>query len=138
MIRAASLADIPSIEHIAYVAASDYPLRPDKKKIKKLLVDAIQNRTHFAYVSEKEDVGEVTGALVAMSHPGLWFERHQLTVMLLWAEVPGDGLAMLRAMMDWKNRSIQLVSVGFLVDERTSLVLTRAGISGNGAQHISY
>ena len=73
-----------------------------------------------------------------MSHSGTWFERHQLTVMLLWSEVAGDGLGMLKEMMNWKNRSIQLVSVGFLVDKRTSAVLHRAGIEASGSQHIAY
>ena len=136
MIRPAVMSDLRAIEFISYLAASSYPLRPDKPKIKKLITEAIQSRTHFAYVSEAD--GAVSGALIAMSHSGTWFERHQLTVMLLWSEVAGDGLGMLKEMMNWKNRSIQLVSVGFLVDKRTSAVLHRAGIEASGSQHIAY
>ena len=137
MIRPARLNDIDSMLEIALLTARCYPLRPDKLKIRQLLIESISSAANFSYISE-DDSGVIKGALVAFSSPGLWFERKHLSVELFYTTIRGDGIAMLRRLMEWKGRGIKVSTVSFTVDERLGKLFARFGFRSSGQQYIKF
>jgi len=126
--RPATLKDLSAVVIIALTEAEKFPVRPDKKKIKQLVTESISTKSNFCWVSEEE--GKVTGALVAISHQGLWFERKHLSILLLTTTTKGAGISMLREMLAWVKTSgaIKVVTTDFIVPPRMAVLLTRLGL----------
>jgi hypothetical protein len=140
MIRQATLQDLPALKELVLVEASRYELVPDKSKIHALLTQGISNKSNFLWVSEEG--GKVTGALGALSHQGMWFERKQMTIMLLTVKCRGDGMQLLRTLMRGikEKRAIRSVicAVDFGDETRIANLLARFGLSKAGSLFQAY
>jgi hypothetical protein len=129
MFREATLADLSCLLKIASHEAGKFPVRPDKKKIRKLIISSISAKSNYCLVSEFE--GAVTGALIAVAHEGLWFERKHLSILLFTTSTKGAGIAMLRHLMQSvkKGGSIKVVTTDFIVPSRMAILLSRVGLT---------
>jgi len=133
MIRRATVADIPAIVDIAIESVSQNPI--PVKICRQAMIDtakeAVGNNAHFVWVSEIE--GEVVGAVCAVSQPSFWFERQQASVLLYYTKVPGEGIKLIRKMIEWaKSRPVIKVLVMELepeTDPRLIKILKRMGLS---------
>jgi len=101
VIRAAQLSDIPAIVSIATesVSRDPLPVRIDPEAMSETAEEAIKSNRHFMWVSEID--GEVVGAVCCWSDPSFWYERQQASVLLYYTRVPGEGVKLLRKMMEW-------------------------------------
>lgn len=129
MFREATLQDLPSLLQLSISEAGKFPVRPDKKKIRKLIISSMSAKSNYCLVSEVE--GEVTGALIAIAHEGLWFERKHLSILLFTTTTKGAGIAMLRHLMRSvkKGGSIKVVTTDFIVPDRMDTLLSRVGLT---------
>jgi len=136
-IRQATLSDKSSIIRLAIAEAEQFSsLYVDREKINALVIQGISSRSNFLWVSESR--GKVDGALGAISHDGTWFERQQLSILLLSGN---NSISLLQELMRWRSgrRAIKVVSVAFpVIDERTSRALEYVGIRAEGKNHVVY
>lgn len=100
---------------------------------------AISSKAHFVWVSEID--GEVVAAVGAMSDKSFWFERQQCSVLLYYTRVPGEGIKLLRRLMEWvKSRPAIKICVMELepeADPRLIRFLQRLGF-GRVSTNVSF
>lgn len=133
MIRKATLGDIAAIVGISRKLAEDrYPSMVfSKDKVEEHLKTAISGASNWASVSGGTD--GVSGCLICVAYDTLWAERQTAAITMFYAEVPGDGEAMMRAFLRWvkTRRIIKQVELGVdnKVDPRIGRLLQRFGFS---------
>lgn len=115
-------------------------LRPDIEKIHGVLKTVIGDSRHFAWVSE--DRHGVSGLLLGVTNDNLWAQRRNNAIVAWSAEIPGDGVAMLRHYRDWikSSRSIKMAGIvdDFGVDPRALKIAQRAGFEKHGGCYLLY
>ena len=134
-IRPARLQDIPVLVALVSLNTSQYPVIPDKVKMKRLLVEAISTKSNFCWVSTQDNT--VTGLLGAISQQGLWFERKHLHILYLSSTSRGGGQAMLRELMRWARprKAIKVITTDFTVTPRMGNLLSRVGLTPHCTTH---
>jgi len=137
-IRPATLKDIPLVVQLVSKYTDHFPVRKDNSKIKRLLVEAISTKSNFCWVSTEDNI--VTGAIVAISQHGLWFERRHTHILFFATSTRGAGQSMLREFMRWvtTRKAIKVVSVDFVVPPRMGNLLTRVGLPSHSSSHILF
>lgn len=132
MIRPAKPSDIPAIVSIATesVSRDALPVRIDPDAMSETAAEAISSARHFMWVSEVN--GEVVAAVCCWADPSFWYERQQASVLLYYTRVPGEGVKLLRKMMEWvKSRPTIKVCVMELepnADDRLIKLMKRFGM----------
>ena len=103
-------------------------------RVESLLKTAISAAAHWVSVSEDEN--GVSGALVCMTYDTLWAERQTAAILVLHAEIPGDGLDLMREFLRWTKarRIIKQIELDIdnIVDVRAGKLLQRLGFSATG------
>jgi len=134
MIREATLDDINDITRLGIEALGrDRPkkLLISRDKVREMAYKCVIDDKNFAMVSEHE--GEVMGAVVALVHQMLFFERSQCSVVMYYCKQPGEGLEMLRQLMRWAKAKPVIKMVEFTLErednERVKKLLTRLGLT---------
>lgn len=105
-LRPAKQADIPAIVELAIksVSRDPLPLTPDPDRMASMAASLIGNPAHFVWVGETD--GKVTSCVGAQVGPGFWFRGLQASVLLYFAETPGQGGLLIVKLARWcKSRS---------------------------------
>lgn len=133
MIREANPQDVDFITNIASrLARTQFPeLRFNRKNTKQIISDAISSPQCKVLVSYGD---EPSGALVSVCNDGVWFERKVSSLSLVYSEIPGDGLKMLRI---WKRFALsrpafKVIEVGFPARGDLARLLQRIGLVAQG------
>jgi hypothetical protein len=143
MIRPAILADVEAIIAIGEVEACAYPrLKPDFKKMRKLVTMAISSAKHFCWVSEDQS-GNVTGTLVGVSSENLWAQRQNCIVALWKSEIVGDGRRLMKEFLKWVDtrriiRMAGIVPDSNQTDPRAWKLMERLGFRRYGGAYLIY
>jgi len=140
MIRPATLMDRVQLIGLAMEYAELYPLRPDKDKLSRMIVEAISTKRHFIRVSEER--GKIKGALVAITSDNIWAQK-QCCHIIFWATtITGEGAALLREFKQWLQGRQVIRVAGFApdleVDERTWKLTERMGFIKHGGAYLWY
>jgi RimJ/RimL family protein N-acetyltransferase len=142
MIRPATLADIEAIFGLALKDAQSYSmLKPDYKKMRKVIMMSISGANHFCWVSEND--GEVDGALIGLTSDNLWAQRKNCFVALWKSRKPGVGLKLLLAFKEWVQDRRGIRVAGFVpdsdhIDTRAYLLAERVGFRKCGGAYLLY
>ena len=133
MIRQAIPADISAIVELGLEALKidPYPnLVISEIKIFSLATECVSAATNFAWVAEKD--GKVVGAVCAIVHPLMFYERSQASVVQIYCQYPGDGLKLLREFLRWARSRpvIKMICVTLeaKADPRIGKLLNRLGL----------
>ena len=140
MIRKATHADLQQIVELAAesVARDSLPVSTDREAMMNMGRLMIGNPAHFVWVGEM--AGEVTACVAACVQPGFWFRGLQASVILYFARVPGDGIALLREFARWvRSRSgikIAVIELEPGCDPRIKRALSRIGFPRESANMV--
>jgi hypothetical protein len=103
VIRNATPSDIKAITELGIESLEvndPYPeLRISPGKVKEMATELVTSAANFAWVSEID--GEVVGAVCGLSHDLMFYERKQLSVVMFYCRVPGDGGRLIKKLVDW-------------------------------------
>jgi len=143
MIRPATLMDVEAIWRISIFETRAYrELKPDTKKIRDEITQAISSARHFAWVSV--DVhNDVQGALIGLTSDNLWAQRKNCIVALWSSVIVGDGAKLLRELKRWVQ-SRRVIRVAGLVpdsehiDQRAYKLAERIGFRRYGGTYLLY
>lgn len=106
-------------------------LRISPRKVREMAVECISSSNNFAYVAEKD--GVVVGAVCALVHPMMFYERSQATVLQFFCDDPGQGIKLLRTFLSWVEGRPVIKMVVFTLepnaDPRIGKLLTRLGLT---------
>jgi len=140
MIRPATLQDVTGILGIALGEVKRYPLRPDKDRMQKVIIETISAPSHLALVDEED--GQIRAVLLAMSGDNLWAQRKFANVMLWWSDKPGSGAKLLRRFRDWVTSRRAVKVAGFApdidLDERTYKLMEHLGFQRSGGAYLLF
>lgn len=140
MIRPATLQDVSKILFIALGEAKAYPLRPDKDRMQKMIIEMISTKAHFSMVDEED--GEIVAVLGAMVGDNMWAQRKFASVVLWWSKKPGRGAALLRRFKAWVKERRAIRVAGFAPDldlePRTLLLFEKLGFTRHGGAYLYY
>ncbi len=142
IIRPASLADVDQLVDMALIWSNDYPhLKPDKDKIRRLVINAISSAKHYASVVVCDD-GKLAGALVAFTVDNAWAQRQHAFIMFWVSYARGKGALMLRQFRDWVLSRRAIKVAGFApdidVDPRVWQLAERIGFKRHGGAYLLY
>lgn len=133
-IRKATPDDIHAIIELGLeaLAKDAYPnLVVSKVKMYSLATECISSANNFAYVAVKDDI--IVGAVSALVHSMLFYERSQASVVQFYCKVPGQGIKLLRELMKWVDSRPVIKMVCFTLDvkadPRIGKLLIRLGLS---------
>jgi hypothetical protein len=105
-IRNATPSDIKAITELGIESLEindPYPeLRIDPYKVKDMATTVVSSASNFAWVSEID--GEVVGAVCALSHDCMFYERKQLSVVMYYCRVPKDGGRLIKKLVKWYRK----------------------------------
>ena len=133
IIRKATPKDIKAVVNLGLEALhkNPYPgliVCPDKVGS---IAKEVQAPCNFCYVSETDKV--VTGAVSALVHQNMFYERSQASVVQFYCREPGEGIRLLRKFMSWaKARPIIKVicfTMDVKMDPRIGKLLHRLGLN---------
>jgi hypothetical protein len=134
IIRKAVPNDINSIVYLGVEALNKYSypnLLIDKDKMREIGMECISASCNFSWVSETDN--EITGAVCALVHPLMFYERSQASVIQFYCKTPGEGIKLLREFLKWaRNRPvIKLIcfTLEGRIDPRVGKMLSRLGLS---------
>ena len=135
MIREAKPKDINKIIELGTesLRVNDHysELRIDVNKIRQAAHEVVSGGNNFAWVSENSN-GEVVGAVCGLSHPIMFHERNQLSILLYYCREPGDGGLLIRKIVRWwKTRpgiKMCVVCLEEGSDPRIGEILAKAGL----------
>jgi hypothetical protein len=142
IIRNAQLADKTWLMAEALRLARQYhpELRPDVAKMNDTLRAAIAAGPHYAKVAMQH--GKVVGALIGLTHDGVWAQRRCCQVVLWYSLVPGAGARLLRDFVTWLPEQRAIRVAGFYQDmdwdERVNAVLYRIGFERRGGVWLKF
>ena len=132
-IRKAAPDDIPSIMKLGLDALESDAyenLVISRTKVYSLATECVSSSSNFAWVAEKD--GEIVGAVCALAHTMLFYERSQASVVQFYCKSPGDGIKLLRELMKWFNSRPVLKMICFTLevkaDPRIGKLLNRLGL----------
>lgn len=101
-----------------------------KVKMFSLATDCISSSNNFAYVAVKNDI--IVGAVCALVHSMLFYERSQASVIQFYCKTPGLGIKLLREFMKWTKSRPIIKMVCFTLeakaDPRLGKLLIRLGL----------
>lgn len=136
IIRNAQIADKTELlAESLRLARQHYPeLKPDVAKMDTTLRAAIAAGPHYAKVAVK--AGKVVGALIGLTHDGVWAQRRCCQVVLWYSLVPGAGARLLRGFVNWLPEQRAIRVAGFYQDMdwdvRVNSILQRTGFERRG------
>lgn len=108
-----------------------YPnMRVDKSKVYNVALECISAPCNFAWVVE--DNGKVTGAICALVHPMLFYERSQASVVQFFCKTPGYGVKLMKKFLAWARSRPVIKMICFTLDARMDArvgrLLSRLGL----------
>lgn len=109
-----------------------YPeLRISRDKIRNMTIEIVSSASHFAWVDDRD--GRIVGAVCALSHEMMFYERRQLSVVMFYCREPGGGGFMIRQLVKWfKTRPILKLCMFTLehgADPRIGELLVKLGLN---------
>ena len=138
MIRPATLTDVHQLLDISLDLAQMYPLRPDRDKMKAIIVQLISSKAHYLMVDSEGN--RIVAVLAALTGDNMWAQRKFSNVMLWWSEKPGAGVKLLRGYRDWIKSRRAIKVAGFApdldLDERTYALMERVGFKRRGGSYL--
>ena len=141
IIRPATLSDLGQLLELAMEQASNYPeLKPDRDKIRALIIDGLSTAKHWAHVVDEGN--RITGALFAFTTENVWAQRQNSAVMFWVSKTPGAGATMLRRFRDWVKTRRAIRVAGFApdidLDPRVWQLAERIGFQRYGGAYLLY
>jgi len=101
-----------------------------KRKIISLANECISSANNFAWVVEHDN--KIKGAVCALIHPIMFYEKSQASVLQFYCKVPGAGIKLLRTFMEWVDSRPVIKLVVFTLegnaDPRIGKLLNRLGL----------
>jgi len=134
IIRVAVPDDLEGIVALGLEALNSDPypnLVISKDKVYAMAVECISSANHFVWVAEKD--GRIVGAVSAIVHPIMFYEKKQATVVQFYTTEPGEGIKLIREFMKWVERRPVIKMVCFTLelnsDPRIQKLLSRLGLT---------
>ena len=138
MIRPATMTDAKGILGIALLLVEPYPLRPDQDRMRAVLKEVIEHRSHLALVDVED--GAICAILLVMTGDNLWAQRKFANVMLWWSSNPGSGVKLLRRFKLWLKDRRGIRIAGFAPDidleDRTLKIFEHLGFRKSGGSYL--
>lgn len=136
VIRIATPDDIDAVVALGLEALQNEPypgLTISRVKVYTVATECISSSNNFAWVAEKD--GKIVGAVGAIVHPIMFYEKRQASVVQYYCTEPGEGIKLLREFMKWvKNRPvIKMVcfTLEINTDPRIGDLLSKLGLTGD-------
>jgi hypothetical protein len=133
IIRKAVPNDIDSIVCLGIEALNKYSypnLLIDKDKIYQIARECVSAPCNFSWVSVTDN--KVTGAVCALVHPLMFYERSQASVVQFYCKTPGEGIKLLREFLGWARSRPVIKLICFTLegrmDPRVGKMLNRLGL----------
>ena len=133
VIRKAKPSDVPAVVKLGIEALNMDPydnLRIDEDKATAIATECISAPCNFCWVAEND--GEVLGAVTALVHPMAFYERSQATVIQFYCKDPGQGIKLIRELLNWVATRPAIKMVCFTLecraDPRIGKLLKRLGL----------
>lgn len=133
IIRKATPLDIDAIIALGMEGLElyQYPnMRVDRSKVHNIALECISAPCNFAWVVE--DDGEITGAICALVHSMLFYERSQASVVQFFCKTPGYGVKLIKEFLTWARSRPVIKMICFTLDARMDVrigrLLTRLGL----------
>ncbi len=134
-IRTATLDDIDAIAGLGIQALKKDPypeLKISPVKVYSLATECVSSENNFSYVAEKN--GTIVGAVCAVVHPIMCYDKSQATVVQYYCTEPGEGIKLIRELMRWVESRPVVKMVCFTLeinsDPRIAKILNRLGLKG--------
>ena len=138
MLRPAQMKDAGTILTIATGLVSDYPLRPDRDKMRGLIATSISSPADFVWVDEVD--GRIRAVLLAVVGDNVWAQRKFADIMLWWSDLPGSGVKLLRRFRDWVygRNAIKIAghAPGTELNDRTYAIFEHLGFVRHGGSYL--
>jgi ribosomal protein S18 acetylase RimI-like enzyme len=101
---------------------------PDKvRNVARLVLTA----PNYCVVAEKG--GEIIGAVSALVHENLFYERKQCSVVQFYCREPGVGVTLIRSLLEWARSRPVIKMISFTLevraDPRIAVLLRRLGLA---------
>ncbi len=133
LIRKAKPSDVPAVVRLGLEALNQDPyeeLLICEDKVKAIAIECISAPCNFCWVAEKD--GEVVGAVTAIVHQMAFYERSQATVVQFFCKEPGEGIKLIRELLNWVDTRPAIKMVCFTLecraDPRIGKLLNRLGL----------
>lgn len=133
-IRVASPADIPAITSLGLEALQSDPFEGlviSPEKVEEMARECVSSATNFSWVAEED--GEVVGAVSALVHPMMFYERKQATVVQFYTRRNGAGIKLIREFLGWARGRRVIKMICFTLecnaDPRIGKLLKRLGLN---------
>ena len=133
-IRPAKHSDIAAITELSMESLEvndPYPcLMPSISRTREAITSLVSGAAHFTWVHERE--GKVIGAICGMVHDLMFYERKQLSVVMLYCREPGGGGLLVRRLMRWYRSRPAIKACVFTIenciDEKLGKFLITMGL----------
>ena len=100
-------------------------------KVEAMAIQCVSSARNFAWVAEKD--GAIGGAICAIAHDCMFYERQQASVVQWYCKIPGDGIRLMREFIRWADArpiiKMKAVSLEYDADPRIGNILTRLGLN---------
>ncbi len=133
MIRQAVPADLPGVLALGLEAMNNDPypnLVISERKCREVALQCISAPQNFCWVSEVQ--GEIVAAVCACVHEMTFYERRQASVVQFYSRAPGEGVKLLRKLLEWYRSRPGIKALVFTLehgaDPRIGLLLRRLGL----------
>jgi hypothetical protein len=134
VIREAKPRDIDAVTALGIEAIERHDpykqLRIDKKAVKEAVIEVISGPQNFCWVDERD--GVINGAVGGQVHDIAFYERKQLSVLMMYCRDVGSGGFLIRKMIRWFHTRPGIKACVFTleagVDERVARLLGKLGI----------
>ncbi len=105
MIRVAKLGDTEQLIHIGFKIQTEKLqfLRPDRERMRSLIIDCISSAQHLALVSTDKNSNVVGGALI-ITQPFAYAEKLHSQIITLYTEEKGDSVLLLNTALKWFDK----------------------------------
>jgi hypothetical protein len=134
MIRKAAPADIKSIFNLGIEALENDAydkLVIDREKTFIMARECVSSANNFAWVAEND--GVIGGAVLALVHPNMFYERSCATVVMFYCKLPGEGVRLIREFLQWSRKRPIIKLIQFTLernaDPRIGVLLKRLGLN---------
>lgn len=132
-IRKAVTGDASSLVDLAVrVAQKAYPeVRVDRSKVRKIVITILSGSQNFCEVVESEE--KIVGCVAVHVFDGSWFLKKEAQVLMVYTEIPGTGIEMLRDMMKWYRSRRIVKTLTCCVDFKAGHIFDRIGLTNSGS-----
>jgi len=134
MIRRAVPADIPAIVELAIEALRQGAYENmviNREKVEAMVRVCLTSPPNFAWIAEHD--GQIGGAVGALVHECMFYDRIQATVVMFFCKIRGEGVKLLREFLRWARArpAIKLIafSLEYDADQRIEILLKRLGLT---------